>query len=623
MTAAVAGFCIAFALCALSTPAMGALFRKMGILDRPDGLRKTHSTATPRAGGLPIAFSFVAASIILSFALEEVRNQIIGSPWLLSGAAFVLATGLLDDVHGLKPWQKLLGQIAGAVAAYLGGICIVSDTSDSFWWSFPLTVLWLVTCTNAFNLIDGVDGLATGLGTIAASAMAIAGLLLQDVSLAFEAALLSGALAAFFLYNFRPASVFLGDGGSLLVGLLLGALATNWMRASQTPLGIVAPAMVLAVPLTDTMLAVLRRFIRRDPVFGADRAHVHHRLLEMGYSRPQVVLILCGLAAVGAAIAVYHAVPHGGYTLLVTVLIWCAVLCEGIRRLGYVELGAAFSSTAWNGFRDTLRAGVIIQEYRSCIDSARSKHDCWNALCETSQRLGFTVVELSTRTFDFSKHSVAPREHNTWDLRIPVSGSGYIRLASSAVLDSLVVAQYIQVLSHELTPKLAAVCGESENEHRVPSLMKRMREHGPGDIALFLAAAVLLRVTKVALNAFALRKVTAFVTLLCRHEPSRPDPEDAIRVSWAIEAASRSMAPEGKCLFKALTAQVLLARQGCEARLHIGAHKSRTGAYAAHAWLELGGNVLVGGPTSELAQYTWHTEMNQPKPSRRNFKKWR
>src|SRR5947208_10567281 len=152
------------------------------------------------------------------------------------------------------------------------------------WWSFPITVGWLVVCSNAFNLIDGMDGLATGVGLFAAFTTLAAALLQNNALLALATAPLVGALLAFLRYNFNPASIFLGDCGSLTIGFLLGCFAAVWSQKSATLLGMTAPVMALSVPLLDTGIAVVRRFLRRQPIFSADRNHLHHRLLDRGFS---------------------------------------------------------------------------------------------------------------------------------------------------------------------------------------------------------------------------------------------------------------------------------------------------------------------------------------------------
>src|SRR5207248_2457378 len=168
--------------------------------------------------------------------------------------------------------------VGAACLAYWAGVHVlgVGGFSTHGWWSLPLTIMWLVGCSNAFNLIDGMDGLATGVGLFASFTMLAAALVQNNAPLALASAPLVGALLAFLRYNFNPASIFLGDSGSLTIGFVLGCFGAIWSQKSATLLGMTAPVMALSVPLLDTGIAVVRRFIRRQPIFSPDRNHVHH-----------------------------------------------------------------------------------------------------------------------------------------------------------------------------------------------------------------------------------------------------------------------------------------------------------------------------------------------------------
>ena len=177
--------------------------------------------------------------------------------------------GLLDDLFHLRPWQKLFGELLAAGVAYGFGLHVegLAGYAAASWLSLPLTVLWLVLCTNAFNLIDGMDGLATGAGLFATLTIVLAAVLQTNTSLALAAVPLVGALLGFLRYNFNPATVFLGDSGSLLIGFLLGCFGVVWSLKTATIFGIVAPVMAMCVPLLDVVLSVARRFHKGAPRF--------------------------------------------------------------------------------------------------------------------------------------------------------------------------------------------------------------------------------------------------------------------------------------------------------------------------------------------------------------------
>ncbi len=163
------------------------------------------------------------------------------------------------------------------------------------WWSIPATILWLLACTNAFNLVDGMDGLAAGVGLFSTLTIFVAALLQQNMALAMATVALAGCLLGFLRYNFNPATTFLGDSGSLLIGFVLVCYGIIWVQKSSTFLGMTAPIMALSLPLFDVTLAIARRFLRTQSIFSADRGHIHHRLLDRGISPRKAVLLLYGL----------------------------------------------------------------------------------------------------------------------------------------------------------------------------------------------------------------------------------------------------------------------------------------------------------------------------------------
>ena len=234
---------------------------------------------------------------------------------VLPAAALIFAVGLLDDLRAMRPWPKLAVQVIASYVAFDAGIRIsrLGGFAVPPWLSLPLTVSWLVGCCNAFNLIDGVDGLATGAGLFASVTMLLGALLNNDTLLAMATVPLAGALLGFLWYNFNPASIFLGDSGSLTLGFLLGCYGTIWNQKSTTVLGITAPLMALAVPLLDTGISIARRFLRQQPIFSADFGHIHHRLLARGLTPRRVVLLLYGASGVAAVMSLLASVSHNGF----------------------------------------------------------------------------------------------------------------------------------------------------------------------------------------------------------------------------------------------------------------------------------------------------------------------
>ncbi len=311
-----------FALSFVLTPICRDLALRFRCVDRPDHDRKLHSRPVPRIGGIPI----MAACLCLLVVWRQVFPSVL----------VIFAAGLWDDLFGLKAWHKLGIQAAAAAMACVAGVSIGGPA----WWSVPLTILWLVGCTNAFNLIDGVDGLAGGLGLIGALTMLAAALLHGQYTLALAAAPVAGALCGFLPYNFSPASVFLGDSGSLSLGFLLGIYAVTWSNATDTLPGMAAPLVALSIPLLDTVLAMARRAIAGQPIFAADRRHIHHLLLDRGLSPRGVALLLCGICGLAAIWSILLAEAPGQYAGIMLAA-FCAGAWAGIHRLGYPEFNLA------------------------------------------------------------------------------------------------------------------------------------------------------------------------------------------------------------------------------------------------------------------------------------------
>jgi UDP-GlcNAc:undecaprenyl-phosphate GlcNAc-1-phosphate transferase len=326
------------------TPLIGNLFRRLGMLDQP-GARKIHVDPVPRVGGISIAIAYAGSFATLLLLPLPFRDVIAsGVPLifsLLPASGLIFFTGLLDDLIGLQPWQKLFPQFLAAVMACSAGVMfrIAPDHAGAAFWNVPITLLWLISCTNAFNLIDGLDGLAGGVGLCATVAMLLSALTHDNFVLAAVAAPLAGCLLGFLKYNFNPASVFLGDCGSLLLGFELGCFGVVWSQQSASPSGIALPLMTLAIPLLDVALAVVRRFLTNRPIFSPDKSHIHHQLLKQGLSPRRAALVIYACSGLAAALALlWNVLPErfGG----MIGLLFCVAVWIGIRRLRYVEFGS-------------------------------------------------------------------------------------------------------------------------------------------------------------------------------------------------------------------------------------------------------------------------------------------
>lgn len=303
-----------FALCVVMTPIVRTVALRGGWLDVPTS-RKVKTRAVPRVGGVAILGSTVAPVVVLLIttqARDAGAGLSLDTVLVLIGAVLASTLGLVDDLLQAPARLKLLAQAAIALTVALLGLTI--DVIPTPWGTIelgpaavPVTVVWIVAVMNSMNLLDGLDGLAAGAAVLAAAVLFAVSQGAGEPVLVLMLPALAGALLGFLIYNFYPASIIMGDSGSLLLGFVLGASA---IVATQEESGVsgFSPLIVLALPFVDTILAMARRVTRRRPVFAPDREHIHHQLVERGLSQRAAVLVLyavCGLFAILAAAAAF------------------------------------------------------------------------------------------------------------------------------------------------------------------------------------------------------------------------------------------------------------------------------------------------------------------------------
>jgi UDP-GlcNAc:undecaprenyl-phosphate GlcNAc-1-phosphate transferase len=309
----VAAFAVALVAASLLTPVIRDAAHGAGLLDEPDG-RKVHETPIPRLGGVAIAAAFylgiAAALVVARTAGSPLRLETGHLPAILVGAALIAAMGVLDDTQGMRARVKFAAQVVVALVAYGLGLSI--DRLDGPWgslalgiWSLPLTVAWIVAVVNALNLIDGLDGLASGVALTVLAAF----LLIATAGGATPPSLIvlaagAGGAIGFLRFNLHPASIIMGDTGSMLLGYLLAAAAISLTQIGSPAVAPWVPLVALGLPLADTAWTVVRRLVGGEPVFVADRRHIHHRLLELGLSQRTVALLLWLVSAALGLLAV-------------------------------------------------------------------------------------------------------------------------------------------------------------------------------------------------------------------------------------------------------------------------------------------------------------------------------
>ena len=453
-----------FLLSVILTPLIRDHIGHLGFLDHPDGIRKKHSGPIPRIGGIVIAVSYLATfalAFLLPFSYAQIlRAALPGILKLTAVASLVFLTGVLDDVIGLSAWQKLSGIVAAAGLAYWAGIRVdlhlVPAVATYPWLGFAVTIVWLVGCTNAFNLIDGMDGLATGVGLFASITMLLAALTQTNVPLALAMIPLVGCLLGFLRYNFSPASAFLGDSGSLLIGFLLACYGTVWSEKSVTLIAMIAPVLAVSVPLVDVTLSVMRRFLCKRPIFKADRGHIHHKLLDRGFSPRGAVLAMYGVSFLAAASSLLVSAVHNQYSGLIIVL-FCVPAWVGIQYLGYAEFANAGRILFKGEFRRIIDAETRLTHFETALANADTLNDCWTRILEGSRDFGFRGVRMSIGGMVFEE-SNGWSTRPLWQLRIPLAESQYINFVRDfdSQLDPLILSAFVNCVQRGLKKSVAS-----------------------------------------------------------------------------------------------------------------------------------------------------------------------
>jgi UDP-GlcNAc:undecaprenyl-phosphate GlcNAc-1-phosphate transferase len=312
MLSSALAFLIALLVAALLIPPIRRMAATRGLLDEPGG-RKIHAEPVPRLGGVAIAAGVYLGiiGVLLAAMLGLEPPSVEALPALLVGGAILVVAGMVDDVAGLAPLAKLAAQAAAAIAAFALGLgprelTFPWGTLELGWAAFPVTLLWIVGVINAINLIDGLDGLAAGIVVVALVAFFVIGR--ADAPIALLAAVGTGATLGFLIYNIHPASIIMGDTGSMFLGYLVALAAIRLISPfgspATGPVAAYVPLVVLALPLADMAWVAGRRAIGGRSIFAADAGHVHHRLLRRGISHPRAVVLLIGVSLVAAVVGI-------------------------------------------------------------------------------------------------------------------------------------------------------------------------------------------------------------------------------------------------------------------------------------------------------------------------------
>ncbi|MCI9295459.1 MAG: undecaprenyl/decaprenyl-phosphate alpha-N-acetylglucosaminyl 1-phosphate transferase [Lawsonibacter sp.] len=298
---AAAALLVAALVALITTPVVRSLAVRMGAVDVPKDGRRMHDHPIPRMGGLAIFFGFILSVLIFQTLTPSLRGMLLGS-------VIIVVLGILDDIYALPALPKFLIQIVAALVAVLEGnrIEFLSNpnifSKEPFWelgWlSIPISVLWIVAITNSVNLIDGLDGLACGVSTISSMTLLVIALIVSEPDVAILMAALAGACIGFLPYNLNPAKIFMGDTGSTFLGFILATVSIQGLFKFYAIISFAVPFLMLGLPIFDTCFAILRRVAKGQSPMSPDRGHIHHRLIDMGFSQKQAVAVLYIISAI-------------------------------------------------------------------------------------------------------------------------------------------------------------------------------------------------------------------------------------------------------------------------------------------------------------------------------------
>ena len=415
MTTIIFVFFIAFLSSLLLTPIVSRVARRLNIVDVPKD-RKVHDKPIPRLGGVALFLSFFVAlalflmnrNMYLDLASKDPRL-----PLFLVGLTASFLLGVWDDVRRLSSRFKFLGQLLIGVFSYYAGIKITvislpfSGALQLGYFALPVTVFWFLLVINAINLIDGLDGLASGICLFASITMMVLCLTENRLVEAIGFAALGGALLGFLRYNFNPASIFMGDGGSYFLGYFIGALSILGLIKGQVATAMLIPFIALGVPMIDTLFAPVRRFIIGREMFQPDKSHLHHRLLKMGFSHRRAVLSIYGLTILLGILSIFmiHAQDEVAALILMVLglgVIFLARYCGVMDYFNTKRIGRWLQDISYETGLSRERRHFL--SHQMAIARAKDINEFWQEVCNALQYLEFDFAEMTM----FGQHGTTP-----------------------------------------------------------------------------------------------------------------------------------------------------------------------------------------------------------------------
>jgi UDP-GlcNAc:undecaprenyl-phosphate GlcNAc-1-phosphate transferase len=392
------------------TPIVILLAQRIKAVDSPD-VRKVHSNPIPRIGGVAIFISTMLIVLAVLFLQNRVGDDFrkiqASLSVLLAAATFIFLIGLIDDLKGLRALLKLMAQLFAAIIICVVGIRIQSVTVfdgltiNFSWFSWPITILWIVGITNAVNLSDGLDGLAAGISAITCGVIALLAVYSGQTVLAVLMLALLGSLSGFLVFNFNPARVFMGDCGSLFLGFVIASVSVLCSMKSTALVGLALPMLALGIPIFDTLFSMLRRFLERRSIFSPDRSHFHHRLVDMGLKQRHVVLLIYALTALIAGLGMFMVLTRDIRSLAILSCILLLITFI-FRVIGSVRLHETITGLQrkFEFVNQNRHEQMNFEQAQLFFRSARTFNEWWQAACEAAKRMDFAWISLKTTDKD-------------------------------------------------------------------------------------------------------------------------------------------------------------------------------------------------------------------------------
>ena len=490
--------------CVLATPLVTWVANRVGAIDRPDHFRRVHQGAIPRLGGLALAIG-VATATLLTYVDASLGQRASGGvpissfSGLLVAALGILVVGFVDDTRSLGPRIKLLGQAASILALYIGGVRIrsIEFLSLNFNLDYPaiplsslglqfelsilsllVTLTWFLGCMNIWNLIDGMDGLASGVGLLVSGTLTLVAIHNENFEAAVLSVALAGSLAGFLLYNWHPACIFLGDSGSMLIGLLIGVIGVQGSMGGPSAISILFPIVAMGLPISDTAMAIFRRWVRNLPLSAADRRHIHHLLMNLGLNpRLAALMLYCFSAFLCGAVMLGLALQNEFVTLVLGIFGCLAfLLVVTSRRDELSSLRDDLQDRLARG-RQERTAAKVTWEAIQRIELSGSAEAAGGILDQAAQAMGCRHVRL----FDVPAHHGDP-SRPSWDddmsgpsatFRLTGGRGRWITmelgLGAETPLAADIVFRYMQRLGQSLAGRIERLEEEERDDRITPT----------------------------------------------------------------------------------------------------------------------------------------------------------